>query len=454
MNPRLQSFRILYHVLEEGQYSHLELHEMYEACPDLEERDKAFIQRTVRGTLEHLYEIDAAINSVSKIKVKKQKAVIRTILRMSVYHLLYMDSIPDRAVCNEAVKLASHMKFSSLKGFVNGVLRNLVRNMEAGYHPLKNVKDEKDLLHLKYSMPEWIIEELETYLSYSEMDTMFAAMSEPVKLSVLNNPLRQPLKELEEELSSEGIACNPLPYGISGFYLKNVNHLEKTDAFQKGHFMIQDVSSMLQGLVTAPGKNQYIIDLCAAPGGKSFHAAMAMSDTGCVDSGDIGENKILMLKENAERLGLHNVKISHRDALIQRNELIGKADIVIADLPCSGLGIMGRKPEIRYNLKKEDVIALSKLQRQILDTAWTYVKPGGRLIYSTCTLTRKENIENYSHIIEKLPFTAESLDSYLPECLHSETTKKGYLQLIPGTHACDGFFIGSAVRKKEHIECN
>lgn len=449
MNPRLQAFRVLYHVLEEGQFSHVELQQLYDTFPDMEERDKGFIQRTVRGTLEHLYEIDAAINSVSKTKVKKIRGVIRTILRMSVYHLLYMDSIPAGAICNEAVKLTNYMKFSSLKGFVNGVLRSLIRNIENGYHPLKSVKSQKEKLHLTYSVPEWVIDELYGSMSYDEMENMFAAMAEPVKLSVLNNPLKQTLEELKTELEQEGMNCSSLPYGIKGYYLHNVNHLEKTKAFQKGHFLIQDVSSMLQGMVTAPQKDQYIIDLCAAPGGKTFHAAMKMEDTGCVDCGDIGETKIKMLKDNANRLGLHNVKISHRDALVEKKELIEKADIVIADLPCSGLGIIGRKPEIRYNLKPDDVKSLAKLQREILDVAWQYVKPGGRLIYSTCTLTRHENIDNYNYILERLPFSAESLDGYLPDILHSETTKNGYLQLIPGVHACDGFFIGSAVRNKE-----
>lgn len=449
MNPRLEAFRVLYHVLEEGRFSHIELQQMYEEFPNLEERDKAFIQRTVRGTLEHLYEIDAAINSVSKTKVKKQKKEIRTILRMSVYHLLYMDSIPARAVCNEAVKLTAYIKFVSLKGFVNGVLRNISRNLEAGYHPLKEVKDHKELLHLKYSMPEWIIKELEKTMDLSQMEIMFQAMSETVRLSVLNNPLKQTLSELEKELSEEGMECIPLPYGIKGFYLQKVNHLERTEAFLQGHFMIQDVSSMLQGMVTAPKQDQYIIDLCAAPGGKSFHAALAMMDTGMVDSGDIGEAKIRMLEENSKRLGLHNVRISHRDAAVFHEELIGKADIVIADLPCSGLGIMGRKPEIRYNLKSEDITALAGLQREILSQAWQYVKPGGRLIYSTCTLSKAENYDNYSYIIEELPFCAESLDAYLPDELQGESTKKGYLQLIPGLHACDGFFIASAVRKQE-----
>ena len=179
-----------------------------------------------------------------------------------------------------------------------------------------------------------------------------------------------------------------------------------------------------------------------------------MKGSGCVDCADISEAKTVLIKENAERFRLSNVKISVRDASVFDAGLEEKADILIADLPCSGLGIIGRKPEIRYNITEKDVRGLAGLQRKILDTVWRYVKPGGRLIYSTCTLTEEEDEENFRYLTEQLPFEPESLKPYFPDGPDADTLEKGYIKLIPGIHPCDGFFIGSAVRKMDAEDGN
>ena len=204
---------------------------------------------------------------------------------------------------------------------------------------------------------------------------------------------------------------------------------------------------MIAGEVSAPKPNDFIIDVCAAPGGKSLHAALAMEGSGYVLSCDLTLAKVQLIDENKTRLGVKNLQTKVQDARVLSQDLIEKADIVIADLPCSGLGIIGRKPEIKYRINDEQIKELSQLQREILEVVWKYVKPGGRLIYSTCTLSKEENEENYSWFIKNHPFESESLDKYLPEELHTENTKNGWLCLLPGIHKSNGFFVSSMVRK-------
>lgn len=453
ITPRLAAWRVLHSVLEKGAYSHKELQQLFQEHPSLSSRDRAFIERLVRGTIEHLYELDACINQVSRLPVHKLKPGIRTVLRMSVYQMRYMDRVPFRAVCNEAVNLTAGLGFFSLKGYVNGVLRGLDRLFAAGYQPFDpegeaGPSPSMKQLSLRYSMPEWLIRRYQELFGREKTGGILEAMGKPVKLSVYANPGYGSLDFLQKQLEAEEVDCTPLPYGLSGFYVNAARPLEELSAFKKGGFLIQDVSSMLQGKITAARKGQYIVDVCAAPGGKTFHAAMDMEGSGCVDSRDVSDAKIALIRDQARRLGLNHVRIQKQDARKLDPSLIEKADVVIADLPCSGLGIIGRKPEIRYNIKESDIAQLASLQREILNVVWQYVKPGGRLIYSTCTLTREEDEENYRYITEKLPFDPESLEPYLTEGPFADTLKEGYLKLVPGLQECDGFFIGSAVRRK------
>ncbi|MDO5410155.1 MAG: 16S rRNA (cytosine(967)-C(5))-methyltransferase RsmB [Lachnospiraceae bacterium] len=454
IEPRFAAFRILHQVLEEKQYSHVELQKIFRENPGLSARDRAFVERIVRGTLEHLYEMDLLIGKCSRLPVRKLKPAIRTVLRMSVYQLTYMDGVPARAVCNEAVRLTIRLGFASLKGYVNGVLRSLSRSLEEGLSVIPADAGIMDKLSIQYSMPVWILKRYFDMFGEEVTHRLLQSLMEPVKLSVYRNPCCMTLEELQKEFSQAQMETDSLPYGLDGFYISHGNGIDRLPAFLKGAFLIQDVSSMVQGMITAPPENAYVIDVCAAPGGKSFHAAMDMKGTGCVDCADISQSKIHLIQENAARLNLQNIKISIRDASVFESQLEEKADIVIADLPCSGLGIMGRKPEIRYNISEEDVHALAALQRKILDTIWRYVKPGGRLIYSTCTLTAEEDEENYEYLTGSLPFDAEPLTSYLPLGPFADTLQKGYLKLIPGIHPCDGFFIGSAVRRADSTSKN
>ncbi len=449
IEPRFGAFKILFGVLEEQKFSHKELQRIFREYPGLAARDRALLEHIVRGTLEHLYEIDACLAACSKLPLKKLKPAIRTVLRLSAYQLLYLDRIPARAVCNEAVRLTNRLHFASLKGYVNGVLRTLIRKLEDGFSVILQ-EDSAARLQMQYSMPEWIITRYTAMFGFSQTEQLLRGQMEPVKLSVYRNPIAaSSLDVLKEVCQAEGARCFDLPYGLDGLYLEDVYSLENWNSFQSGAFLVQDVSSMLQGKIVCAQEGNTILDVCAAPGGKTFHAALDMKGTGCVNCADISQEKTALIEENAKRFGLKNVVISVRDALVLEPSLIETADILIADLPCSGLGIIGRKPEIRYHITEEDVRALAALQRKILEVIWQYVKPGGRLIYSTCTLTQEEDEENYAYLTQELPFEPESLEPYLPQGPFADTLPLGYVKLIPGLHACDGFFIGSAVRKEK-----
>jgi 16S rRNA (cytosine967-C5)-methyltransferase len=223
--------------------------------------------------------------------------------------------------------------------------------------------------------------------------------------------------------------------------------LPALDSFQKGYFQVQDESSMMVGQIAGIKAGDYIIDVCSAPGGKTLHAADLLlkaggeKNPGHVDARDKTEKKVSLIEQNLERIGYQNVSVKVFDALVPDDSVIEKADIIIADLPCSGLGVIGKKPDIKYNMTKEMMSELAKLQREILTVVVSYLKPGGVLIYSTCTINSDENEDNVRFITDSLKLQPESIDTYLPEKLQCETSKQGYLQLLPNKSGVDGFFI-------------
>ena len=448
INIRELVLGILMEVLEQDNYSNVVIHNTLMKYQYLEKQDRAFLSRLSEGCVERCIELDYIIDSFSKVKVKKMKAPIRNILRMGVYQILYMNQVPDSAACNESVKLAQKKGFVNLKGFVNGVLRNVSRNKDSLVFPDKQ-KEAKRYLEVVYSCPEWIIDLWLKEYTFEEVEVALKSFMEAKTTTIRCNTSKLTVEELKERLTKEGITIEAgeyLPYALK---IKDYNYLNRVEAFRKGLFQVQDESSMLIAQAAGIKENNVIMDVCAAPGGKTTHCAELLKGTGTVISRDLTEYKVSLIEENVERLGLLNVTAQVQDALELCKEDIGKADIVIADLPCSGLGVIGKKADIKYKTKPEDVDSLGSLQREILSVVSQYVKPGGVLIYSTCTVNKTENMDNRNWILEKLPFEAESLDKYLPEILHGETTKEGYLQLFPGKHNCDGFFLSRFRKKSE-----
>ena len=459
VNEREIVLAVLLEVTENGQFSHIILRDVLSKYQYLEKRERAFITRVTEGTLEHMIEIDYILDRFSKVKVKKMKPVIRGILRSAVYQLKYMDSVPDRAVCNEAVKLAVRKGFSGLKGYVNGVLRSVVRGLDDVQYPGEKMEE----LSVRYSCPKWILDLWGRTYGTEVIEKMLNDFQQekPVTIRCCLNRISP--DRLRERLESEGITVEKHPYLPYAFQISGYDYLNDLAAFQEGFFTVQDISSMLVAEIASPEAGAQVIDVCAAPGGKALHTAekLYMAEAqllkdenaqknrtaGHVEARDLTEGKVELIRENIERTGLTNISAVCRDASVPDRDAEGRADLVIADLPCSGLGVIGKKPDLKYKASPEGIDSLVRLQQKILSCAQSYVKPGGTLIYSTCTVNPGENIDNVHWFLQQYPeFSPDDIrDRICPE-LRESVVEKGCIQLLPGVHKSDGFFIARLVR--------
>ena len=444
-NTREIILGILWEITEEERYSHVVIRETLEKYQYPEKRDRAFISRVTEGTMENLIELDYILEQFSTVKVKDMKPFIRNLLRMSVYQLKYMDSVPDSAVCNEAVKLAQKKGFYTLKNFVNGVLRNVARKLDQVVYPDKE-KTPRKYLSVTYSMPEWILKKWLAQFDLQTVEAMCQSMRKESPTCIRCNLSKATKEEIIQSLKAQHITVKEVPYLDYALEISDYNYLQAIDAFKEGLFQVQDVSSMLVAEIADPKWGNYCIDVCAAPGGKSLHLSDKLAGSGYVEARDLTDYKVELMKENLERTKRINMEAVKQDATVFDENSVDKADILLADLPCSGLGVMGRKPDIRYKMTEARQQELVKIQRKILDTVWSYVKVGGTLVYSTCTIGADENQYNVKWFLENYPFQLDSIDPYICEELRSKTTKAGYLQLLPGVHSSDGFFIARLKR--------
>lgn len=428
VNTRDLVVEILLLVTRDGQYSHIALNQVLEKYQYLDKSDRAFITRVTEGTLERMIELDYITDQFSKVKVKKMKPVIRAIVRSAVYQLKYMDSVPDSAVCNEAVKLAVSRGFGGLRGFVNGVLRSIARNLDSVQYPPEGTKE---YLSVRYSMPPWILEQWLAWYTPEQVEQMLRNFLEEKPTSIRCNLHQISREDLKRKLAGEGVKAEEVPELPCALLISGYDYLGALPSFQEGDFQVQDISSMLVAERANPREGDYIIDVCAAPGGKALHLADKLRGTGMVQARDISDYKVGLIWDNIRRSGMDNIRAVRWDATVLDEESVEKADIVIADLPCSGLGVLGRKSDLKYRMTPESEAELASLQRKMLSVVWRYVRPGGRLVYSTCTINREENEENAAW------FQAEHPDFRLV----SEE------QLLPGQQAGDGFYIAVFVRK-------
>ncbi len=460
-NTRELILDMLMEILEKGSYSHLVIRDVLDKYNYSAPRDKAFVKRVTEGTLEQLIRIDFILDSFSKVPVSKMKPLIRNLLRMSVYQLLFMESIPARAVINEAVKLSGKRGLKGLSGFVNGVLRNIDREKDRIPYPDRE-KDEVKYLSVRYSMPQWLVCKWINDYGQEKTCRILKGLLQERPVSIR---LKESLSEKEKKswllaMENAGVSVKAHPYLPYAYEIWGAEGIGNLPGFQEGYFAVQDVSSMLvaeasgiageikqsEGKEANCPKEILVLDVCAAPGGKSMHIAEKLNGTGKVIARDISEYKVSLIRDNIERMGYANTQAQVWDARVPDREMIGKADLVLADLPCSGLGSMGKKRDIKYRVKEEAFGELTALQRRILDTVWQYVKPGGVLIYSTCTINPDENEHMAEWFLENYPFVLEDLTPYLSDTLKQEG-KDGMLQLFPGIHETDGFFLARLRRK-------
>ena len=444
VNTREIVLDMLQEILEEGKFSHTVINRTLNRYQYLEKQERAFISRLCTGTVKRYLTLDYQINQVASLPVKKMKPLIRNILRMSVYQLLYMDHIPESATCNEAVKLAKKRGFAKLSGFINAVLRAMIRKKDQLQFPSKEAQPAL-YLEIVYSVPGWLVEELLSQYEFDQVERMLSISLDEKKTSVRCNMSKIKPHELKEKLMEEGLVVEDSELLSYAFIIRDYDYLEKLEAFQKGYFAVQDISSMLVCHIAGIKEDDLVVDVCAAPGGKAMHAAESAK---LVSARDLTDYKVRLIEENKDRLGITNLVTKIWDATVIDPDMVGKADVVIADLPCSGLGVLGKKADIKYRITQEQLGELVQLQRKILTTIKEYVKPGGILIYSTCTVNKEENLKNRDWFLQEFDFEAESLDPYLPEQLREETTKKGYLQLLQGVHTTDGFFLARMRRRQ------
>lgn len=404
----------LVEILEHGQFSHIYLKAVLDKYGYLEKNERAFITRLVNGVVERKLELDYIIDNYSKTKVKKMKPLIRTMMRMGVFEIYYMDGVPESATCNEYVKLAKKRGFAGLSGFVNGVLRNVARSK--GKIAIKDIS-------VKYSLPQWIVDKWTEEYGKEQTENIAAGFFEHQDLCVRVNLAQITRDELKAKLEKQGITvriCDSLP---SAMYLSGYDSLAAIPEFGQGLLYVQDYSSQLVAHMAQVKDTDSIIDVCAAPGGKALHFA-ELASKGQVVARDLTAAKVALINENIKRTGASNIQSQQWDATEFDESAALKYDIVVADLPCSGLGIIRKKPDIKYNQTEESLAELVDLQKQILDNVCQYVKVGGKLCYSTCTINKNENENQVTNFLAS----------------HKDFTIEEQMQLFPDVDH-DGFYI-------------
>lgn len=437
-SARQAAFEALLKIQREGAYSNLVVDAALKENSHFEDRDKAFFSNLVYGTLDRLILIDYNLSLYLNQPVRKLKPELHTILRLGTYQLLFLDKVPSRAAVNESVNLAKVNKSAFAASLVNAVLRRVAEN---GLKLPEGAETDPDYLAIKYSCPEWLISLWIEAYGFDNAIALAEKALEAAPVVVKVNTLKTTADDLIWKLAEEGVVAEKVCKFPDSLVLNNTGAVEDLLAYQEGLFHAQDFASQIccRAVDAKPGET--VFDLCSAPGGKTFTIAEGMNNTGIVRAFDVYQSRVDLIKSGAKRLGLDNVYTYLSDASIF-NENYGKADKVLCDVPCSGLGIIRRKPEIRFK-KTADIDNLPELQYRILCNAVKYLRDGGRLVYSTCTLNPKENDEVCDRFLaEHSDFEAVEI---MPELRrYSENDK--YLTLMPHIHSTDGFFV-AAFRK-------
>lgn len=441
---------ILLELSKGNEYSNILIAAVLDKYDYLDGREKAFIKRTSEGTIERRIQIDYVLDRFSKVPVKKMKPLIRELLRLSVYQILFMENIPDAAVCNEAVKLAKKRGFQSLRGYVNGVLRAVARGKEQIAYPDRNTA-YYEYLSVCYSMPVWLVEHFSHTYGDEQCEKILEAFQQrgAVSLRLQETLAVEEREALMETWRRAGAWVRENPYLPYAVMVRKTDGVRSLAGYREGVFAVQDVSSML--VVEAAGirRGDTVIDVCAAPGGKALHAAAKLMGTGQVIACDVTEYKTAKIEENRKRLGMENVSVRVQDARIADETLIGQADVLLVDVPCSGLGVIGKKQDIKYRVTRQSMEEITVLQKEIIGNVIQYLKPEGVMMYSTCTMNPAENEEMTMWICEAYEMETVCMTHTMPEELR-EQAERGYVQLLPGVHRADGFFMAK-LRRRQNV---
>lgn len=441
-NSRKTAYKALYNVLYNDAYSNIEINRAIKAS-QLDRRDASLASAIFYGVLERKLTLDSIIKQYSSIPLRKIESKVLIILEQAIFQILYLDKIPDSAAVDEAVKLAKSLRLSKSSGFVNGILRSFLRADKKFKVPDRE-QNRDDYLSFAYSCPKEIIGILKSSYGEECVENILKSFFGRPPITAAVNTIKTNQDELIADLKQQGVTAEPTKYAKNALSLYGTGSVEELEAFKQGKFYVQDEASQLAAELLSPKVGERVIDVCAAPGGKSFKSALLMNNGGEVLSFDIHQHKINLIEKTAKKLGLTIIKASQRNALDSARQP-EPADKVICDVPCSGLGVIRRKPDIKYK-NIQGLAELPSLQYKILIKSSQLVKKGGVLLYSTCTLNKAENNDIAQRFIsENKGF--KPLPLSLPENLKREITEAdNCFTMLPNVHGTDGFFVSAFIR--------
>jgi 16S rRNA (cytosine967-C5)-methyltransferase len=407
---------------------------------ELNSQDRRLATELVYGSVRRQRTLDALIDQLGKKKSHQQPPDLRAILHLGLYQLRYLNQIPASAAVNTTVELAKQNGFAGLSGFVNGLMRQYIRLAEAAGDPLQLPPDPVQRLGTRHSYPDWIVQVWLEQLDLAEVEQLCEWMNRPPHIDLRINPLRTSLEAVEAAMQAAGIAVQPLPHLPQALRLvEHVGAIQNLPGFREGWWMVQDASAQLVSYLVDPQPGEFVIDACAAPGGKALHLAELMRDQGKIWACDRTASRLKKLTENAERLGIHATEISIGDSRDQP-QFVGKGDRVLLDAPCSGLGTLNRHADARWRQTPERVQELATLQQELLTAAATWLKPDGVLVYATCTLHPQENEQVISAFLAQHPnWQIEPPTPDSPAAAFA--TSQGWVKVWPHRQQMDGFFM-------------
>lgn len=423
------ALKVLYKIDKEEAYSNIALNEIINANREkLTPKDIGLISEIIYGVTTWKLTLDVIIIKHSKIKMKKISTWVLNILRMGIYQILFLDKIPQSAAVNESVNLAKRYGHKSSANFVNAVLRKVSM---VDYAELFKIENPIERISKTTSMPVWIIEELLKDKDYNinNVRKICGNLVQRPNITIRRNNLKINKEEFEKQLKERNINFTEIEENKEFYIVEKIKNIENLDMFQKGYFTVQDLSAGMSAYVLEPKESEYILDACSAPGGKTTYIAELMNNKGKILAWDLYEARTNLIKENAQRLGINIINTETNDATKYKAEYNEKFDKILLDVPCMGIGVIKRKPDIKWHRKPEDLKVISKVQYEILENCSKYVKKGGTIIYSTCSILEKEN-----HLIIK---------KFLEKNTNYTTTE---IKIDP-TEKQDGFYIAKLIKK-------
>lgn len=432
------ALKTLYKIDKEGAYSNIALDEnIKENKKILNEKDIGFISEIVYGVTTWKLTIDEIVKKYSQIKLKKISPWIINILRIGIYQIVFLDKIPKSAAVNESVNLAKRYGHRGSSNFVNAILRKVEKS---DFEELKDIKDEKERVSKITSIPLWIVEKLLEEKNIKQVEEICKNLNMKPKLTIRINTLKINKVDMKKELEERNIEYED---GIleNFLILNKVKNIENLDLFKKGYFTIQDEAAGFTAEVLSPCNGDYVLDACSAPGGKTTYMAEIMKDIGKIEAWDLHEHRINLINENAKRLGINIINASVNDATKLDNQYIESFDKILLDVPCMGIGVIKRKPDIKWQRKPEDVKEIKEIQYQILNNCSKYLKKGGELVYSTCSILKEENEEIINKFLENNKnFKISKYEKNQKNELYKYLENDRYFKVYP-SEKNDGFFI-------------